>query len=94
MLLQTVKNRGRWHLFLTPRSIWKTEEDRTGFCGCVIRIKEESLEREKQNLGSVQIWQGLQELIKAKKELEELGRKSTLHISFELRIKYKHYMEV
>ena len=38
---------------------------------------------------------GLQELIKAKKELEDLGRKrQQLHISFELRIKYKHYMEV
>ena len=59
------------------------EEQNRAFSDAVIRIKDESLKERNRNWDPTDI-QGLQELVKAKKELEELGRKrQQLHISFE-----------
>ena len=59
------------------------EEQNRAFSDAVIRIKDESLKERNRTWDSTDI-QGLQELVKAKKELEELGRKrQQLHISFE-----------
>ena len=59
------------------------EEQNRAFSDAVIRIKDESLKERSRNWDPTDI-QGLQELVKAKKELEELGRKrQQLHISFE-----------
>ena len=58
------------------------EQDRA-FADTVLRIKEESL-KEKNKKWDPTDMQGLQEIVKAKKELEDLGRKrQQLHISFE-----------
>ncbi len=58
------------------------EQDRA-FSDALLRIKEESL-AEKNRTWDPSDMQGLQELIRAKKELEALGRKRReLHISFE-----------
>ena len=58
------------------------EQDRA-FADTLLRIKQESLAEKNRNWDPTDI-QGLQELVKAKKELEDLGRKSReLHISFE-----------
>ena len=59
------------------------EEQNRAFSDAVIRIKDESLKERNRTWDPTDI-QGLQELVKAKKELEELGRKrQQLHISFE-----------
>ena len=59
------------------------EEQNRAFSDAVIRIKDESLRERNRTWDPTDI-QGLQELVKAKKELEELGRKrQQLHISFE-----------
>lgn len=58
------------------------EQDRA-FADTLLRIKQESL-AEKNRTWDPSDLQGLQELVKAKKELEDLGRKRReLHISFE-----------
>lgn len=58
------------------------EQDRA-FADTLLRIKQESLAEKNRNWDPTDL-QGLQELVKAKKELEDLGRKSReLHISFE-----------
>ena len=58
-------------------------EQNRAFSDAVIRIKDESLKERNRTWDPTDI-QGLQELVKAKKELEELGRKrQQLHISFE-----------
>ena len=58
------------------------EQDRA-FADTVLRIKEESLKDKNKNWDPTDM-QGLQEIVKAKKELEDLGRKrQQLHISFE-----------
>ncbi|MDY4693910.1 MAG: DNA primase [Blautia sp.] len=58
------------------------EQDRA-FADTLLRIKGESLKEKNDKLDPLDI-EGLQEMIKAKKELEELGRKrDQLHISFE-----------
>ena len=58
-------------------------EQQRAFSDALLRIKEESL-KEKNRTWNPADMAGLQELIKAKKELEELGRKrQQLHISFE-----------
>ena len=58
------------------------EQDRA-FADAVLRIKEESLKEKNKNWDPTDM-QGLQEIVKAKKELEDLGRKRhQLHISFE-----------
>ena len=58
------------------------EQDRA-FADTVLRIKEEGLKEKNKNWDSTDM-QGLQEIVKAKKELEDLGRKrQQLHISFE-----------
>ena len=58
------------------------EQDRA-FADTVLRIKEESLKEKNKNWDPTDM-QGLQEIVKAKKELEDLGRKrQQLHISFE-----------
>ena len=58
------------------------EQDRA-FVDTVLRIKEEGLKEKNKNWDPTDM-QGLQEIVKAKKELEDLGRKrQQLHISFE-----------
>ena len=58
------------------------EQDRA-FADTVLRIKEEGLKEKNKNWDPTDM-QGLQEIVKAKKELEDLGRKrQQLHISFE-----------
>ena len=58
------------------------EQDRA-FADTLLRIKQESLAEKNRNWDLTDL-QGLQELVKAKKELEDLGRKrQELHISFE-----------
>lgn len=58
-------------------------EQQRAFSDALLRIKEESL-KEKNRTWDPSDMAGLQELIKAKKELEDLGRKrQQLHISFE-----------
>ena len=59
------------------------EEQNRAFSDAVLRIKDESL-KERNRTWDPTDMQGLQELVKAKKELEDLGRKrQQLHISFE-----------
>ena len=58
------------------------EQDRA-FADTLLRIKQESLAEKNRNWDPMDL-QGLQKLVKAKKELEDLGRKRReLHISFE-----------
>lgn len=60
----------------------KGEQERA-FSDALIRIKQESLDEKNRNWNPADM-EGLQELVKAKKELENLGRKrQQLHISFE-----------
>ena len=59
------------------------EEQQRAFSDALIRIKQESLEEKNRNWDPTDMG-ALQELVKAKKDLEELGRKrQQLHISFE-----------
>ena len=59
------------------------EEQERAFSDTLIRIKQESLAEKNKNWDPTDL-AGLQELVKAKKELEDLGRKrQQLHISFE-----------
>ena len=59
------------------------KEQDQAFADTLLRIKTESLAERNRNWNPTDI-EGLQEIIKAKKELEELGRKRReLHISFE-----------
>ena len=59
------------------------EEQNRAFSDAVLRIRDESLKEKNRTWDPTDI-QGLQELVKAKKELEDLGRKrQQLHISFE-----------
>ena len=59
------------------------EEQNRAFLDALLRIKEESLAEKNKNWDPTDM-QALQELIQAKKELEDLGRNGhKLHISFE-----------
>lgn len=59
------------------------EEQERAFSDTLIRIKQESFAEKNKNWDPTDM-AGLQELVKAKKELEDLGRKrQQLHISFE-----------
>ena len=59
------------------------KEQEQAFADTLLRIKKESLAEKNRNWDPADL-QGLQDLVKAKKELEELGRKRReLHISFE-----------
>lgn len=59
------------------------EEQQRAFSDALIRIRQESLEEKNKNWDPTDMG-ALQELVKAKKDLEELGRKrQQLHISFE-----------
>ena len=59
------------------------EEQQRAFSDALIRIKQESLAEKNKNWAPTDMG-ALQELVKAKKDLEELGRKrQQLHISFE-----------
>ena len=59
------------------------EEQQRAFSDALIRIKQESLAEKNKNWDPADMG-ALQELVKAKKDLEELGRKrQQLHISFE-----------
>ena len=59
------------------------EEQQRAFSDTLIRIKQESLAEKNKNWDPADMG-ALQELVKAKKDLEELGRKrQQLHISFE-----------
>ena len=59
------------------------EEQNRAFADALLRIREESLAEQNRTWDPSDI-QGLQKLVKAKKDLEELGRnRQKLHISFE-----------
>ena len=59
------------------------EEQNRAFADTLLRIKDDSLREQNRNWDSTDM-AGLQELVRAKKELEDLGRKrQQLHISFE-----------
>ena len=59
------------------------EEQERAFSDALLRIKQESLAEKNKNWDPTDM-QALQDLVKAKKDLEELGRKrQQLHISFE-----------
>lgn len=59
------------------------EEQNRAFSDAVLRIRDESLKEKNKTLDPADM-QGLQELVKAKKDLEDLRRKrQQLHISFE-----------
>lgn len=59
------------------------EEQNRAFSDTLLRIKDESL-KERNRTWDPTDMQGLQEIVKAKKDLEDLGRKrQQLHISFE-----------
>lgn len=70
-------------LFNTTIHLETMEEQERAFSDTLIRIKQESLAEKNKNWDPTDM-AGLQELVKAKKELEDLGRKrQQLHISFE-----------
>ena len=70
-------------LFNATIHLETADEQNRAFSDALLRIKEESLAERNRNWDPTDIM-GLQELIKAKKELEDLGRKrQELHISFE-----------
>lgn len=70
-------------LFNATIHLETSEEQNRAFADTLLRIKEESL-KEKNRTWDPSDIAGLQELIRAKKELEDLGRKrQKLHISFE-----------
>ena len=70
-------------LFNATLHLETVQEQEQAFADALLRIKKESL-AEKNRKWDPSDLKGLQELVKAKKELEELGRKRReLHISFE-----------
>lgn len=70
-------------LFNTSIHLESQKEQEQAFADTLLRIKTESLAEKNRRWDPTDL-QGLQELLKAKKELEELGRKRReLHISFE-----------
>lgn len=70
-------------LFNATIHLENEEEQQRAFADTVLRIREESLKEKNRNLDPSDM-NGLLDIIKAKKELEELGRKrNQLHISFE-----------
>ena len=70
-------------LFNATIHLENVEEQQRAFADTILRIKDESLKEQNRNLDPSDM-NGLLDIIKAKKELEELGRKrSQLHISFE-----------
>ncbi|MDO4340507.1 MAG: DNA primase [Eubacteriales bacterium] len=70
-------------LFNATIHLENEQEQNRAFADTLIRIKEESLAERNRTWDPTDI-AGLQEIVKAKKELEELGRKrQELHISFE-----------
>lgn len=70
-------------LFNATIHLGNAQEQDRAFADTVLRIKEESLKDKNKNWDPTDM-QGLQEIVKAKKELEDLGRKrQQLHISFE-----------
>ena len=59
-------------------------EQQRAFSDALLRIRGRKPQRKKPYLGPVQTWPGFRNLIKAKKELEDLGRKrQQLHISLD-----------
>lgn len=70
-------------LFNAAIHLENQQEQDQAFADTLIRIKQESLAEKNRNWDPTDL-QGLQKLVKAKKELEDLGRKRReLHISFE-----------
>lgn len=70
-------------LFNASIPLETSKEQDQAFADALLRIKGESLAEKNKKLDSADL-KGLQELLKEKKELEELGRKCRdLHISFE-----------
>lgn len=70
-------------LFNATIHLENAEEQNRAFKDAILRIKEESLAYKNRNWDPSDM-EGLQKMIQAKKELEELGRKQQeLHISFE-----------
>ena len=79
-----MKSSGKSHHFLMRRSIWRSQQEQDrAFADTLLRIKAESLAEKNRNLDPTDMV-GLQQILREKKELEELGRKrQELHISFE-----------
>ena len=72
---------GRLIVFIP--SLAEYEEQNRAFSDAVLRIRDESLKEKNKTLDPADM-KGLQELVKAKKDLEDLRRKrQQLHISFE-----------
>lgn len=70
-------------LFNATIHLENAEEQNRAFSDALLRIKDESL-KERNRTWDPTDMQGLQEIVKAKKDLEDLGRKrQQLHISFE-----------
>ncbi|MED9967853.1 MAG: DNA primase [Blautia sp.] len=70
-------------LFNATIHLENEEEQQRAFADTILRIKDESLKERNRNLNPSDM-NGLLDIIKAKKELEELGRtRNRLHISFE-----------
>lgn len=70
-------------LFNATIHLENEEEQQRAFADTILRIKDESLKERNRNLDPSDM-NGLLDIIKAKKELEELGRtRNRLHISFE-----------
>lgn len=70
-------------LFNATIHLENEEEQQRAFADTVLRIREESLKEKNRNLDPSDM-NGLLDIIKAKKELEDLGSKrNQLHISFE-----------
>lgn len=70
-------------LFNATIHLENEEEQSRAFADALLRIKEESLNEKNRNWDPTDM-QALQDIIRRKKELEELGRKrQELHISFE-----------
>ena len=84
MLLQTAtEQREVASLFNATIHLETKEEQQRAFSDALIRIKQESLAEKNKNWDPTDM-AALQELVKAKKDLEDLGRKrQQLHISFE-----------
>ena len=90
-----MRSSGRWHLFFNATIHLENEgEQQRAFSDALLRIKEESL-KEKNRTWDPSDMTGLQELIKAKKRTGRPWKKeAAAAYFFQLRIKYKHYMEV
>ena len=81
--IDSEEQRGVSSLFNATIHLETPEEQNRAFSDAVLRIRDESLKEKNKTLDPADM-KGLQELVKAKKDLEDLRRKrQQLHISFE-----------